>query len=68
VTYRILICCDGTPVDRPGMALERCRAFLPVTPAEPAEMATAVNRAGWRARDTDGTHLCPACVRAILAP
>ena len=37
----ITLRCDGTPADRPGMALERCRAWLP-TPA------LAPDEARWR--------------------
>lgn len=68
MTFRILICCDGTPAERPLMALETCRAFLPL-PAEPPaeELVLAINSAGWRVRQEDGAHLCPACVRAILS-
>lgn len=67
VTFRILIRCDGTPAERPLMALEQCRAFLPLTPAPAEELVAAANAAGWTVRDRDGAHLCPACTRAILS-
>jgi hypothetical protein len=65
VTFRLLIACDGTPADRDGMALARCRAFLPVgNPATdtPDELVAAANRAGYRVT-RDGRHLCPDCTR-----
>jgi hypothetical protein len=67
VTFRVLVCCDGLPKDRPFMALENCRAFLPLTVRPIPEMVQAVNTAGWKVREEDGAHLCPACVRAILS-
>jgi hypothetical protein len=67
MTWRILVCCDGTPADRPLMALESCRAFLSLRLADADAMTAEVNAAGWRVREEDGAHLCPACLRAILA-
>ncbi len=49
------------------MALESCRAFLSLRVTPTAELILAVNAAGWRVREEDGAHLCPACVRAILS-
>lgn len=68
VSWRILIRCDGTPAERPLMALETCRAFLSLPADRPdTELALALNSAGWRVREEDGKHLCPACTRAILS-
>lgn len=61
MTARLLIACDGTPRDRPGMALERCRGFLPMPVADPAVLAEQANAAGWRVLGE--RHLCPACSR-----
>lgn len=64
MTFRLLIACDGTPADREGMALESCRAFLPV--GDPSrddadDLVARANRAGYR---VDGDrHLCPDCAR-----
>jgi hypothetical protein len=49
------------------MALESCRAFLPLPVQPTPELVLALNAAGWRVRERDGAHLCPACVRAILS-
>ncbi len=68
MSFRILVCCDGTRADRPGMALETCRAFLSLDAAAPdTALTAAINTAGWRVREEDGAHLCPACCRAILS-
>lgn len=60
MTVRLLVQCDGTPDDRPGMALERCRAFLPLH--DPQANAAEYRPLGW-SRTPDGRHLCPACTR-----
>lgn len=67
MTFRVLVCCDGLPKDRPDMALESCRAFLSLRVQPTPDLLLALNSAGWRVRDEDGAHLCPACVRAILS-
>lgn len=67
MSWRVLILCDGTPAERPLMALETCRAFLPLAPAPAPELVAEANAAGWTVREEDGAHLCPACTRAILA-
>lgn len=61
MTTALIVRCDGTPADRPGMALERCRAFLPLPLVGPVRLAELANAAGYRVlRDR---HLCPACAR-----
>src|SRR5688572_15301063 len=71
VTARLLITCDGTPADRPGMALETCRAFRPTAASTiDAARAEAIT-AGWSTRWDPATwpapseqqDLCPACSR-----
>jgi hypothetical protein len=72
MTLRLLVQCDGTPADRPGMALESCRGFLPVVPRylptsqtidpdSPIDEAAAV---GWTSTAA-GRDLCPSCSRAV---
>jgi hypothetical protein len=61
VSVQLLVRCDGTPDDRPGMALERCRAFLPVDRASHEGARNEATAQGWRCSlDRD---LCPACAR-----
>jgi hypothetical protein len=65
VSLRLLVQCDGTPADRPGMALERCRAFLPLTYSTGVRARLIANHDGW-SHDGD-RDLCPTCTRAITA-
>jgi hypothetical protein len=60
MTVRTLVACDGNHNDRPGMALEVCRGFLPVTGEQPPD--DYADRHGWT-RDGD-RDLCPSCARA----
>jgi hypothetical protein len=61
VTLLVVLSCDGTPADRPTMALSRCRAFLPLPFADPQTLAQATVAAGYRVHA--GRYLCPACGR-----
>jgi hypothetical protein len=64
VTALVIVHCDGTPADRPGMALSRCRAFLPLRGT--THMHSDAVAAGWTPA-TDGgptRDLCPGCTRA----
>lgn len=72
MTAGVIVQCDGTPADRPGMALERCRAFLPTPALSPDEARHVYGRpAGWTSRWDPATwpapsklqDLCPACAR-----
>jgi hypothetical protein len=68
VTVRVLVQCDGTPADRPGMALERCRAFLPTSvdtwaPDHRRDAFREAGEHGWNVTREDGRDLCPACAR-----
>jgi hypothetical protein len=65
MSFRVLVCCDGTPEERPTMALETCRAFLSLAPAPEPDLALAINSAGWKVRERDGAHLCPTCTRSV---
>jgi len=70
VTLRLLVQCDGTRDDRPTMALETCRAFLPVAPRylpmsqtiDPDSPIDVAHEAGWS--QVGGRDLCPSCTRA----
>lgn len=64
MTVRLLVCCDGTPDDRPGMALETCRAYLPTSSSFTGGARAKAIDAGWHC-DLFGRDLCPACIRAI---
>ncbi len=72
MTARLLIACDGTPADRPGMALETCRGFVPTRAATVDAARTEAITAGWLTRWDPGTwpapsrqqDLCPSCRRA----
>lgn len=74
MTVRLLVQCDGTPDDRPGMTLETCRAFLPVAPLylpvsqtiDPDHSINFAYQAGW-SQTPAGRDLCPACTRAATA-
>lgn len=68
MTFRVLVTCDGTPTDRPGMTLHRCRAFTTFPAGTAPELTAALNAAGWMIRHRDRAHLCPSCVRATLSP
>jgi hypothetical protein len=68
MTAGIVIRCDGTPADRPGMSLERCRAFLPTRAWTPLDARALYGQpAGWTSRLVGHDHLrrredlCPAC-------
>jgi hypothetical protein len=61
MTLLVVLSCDGTPDDRPTMALGRCRAFLPLPFADPQTLAEATVAAGYRVHA--GRYLCPACGR-----
>lgn len=65
MTVRILIACQGTKADRPTVALETCRAFLPTRAGTPALAVLEAKRAGWSYRD--GRDLCPSCTAAVGA-
>jgi hypothetical protein len=65
VTARLLICCDGTPADRPGMTLERCRAFIPSRSPSRFGARRQAFEAGWSW--AEGRDLCPACTRAVTS-
>ena len=75
MTLRLLVTCDGTPADRPGMALERCRAYLPVEPRylptsqtiDPDSPIDVAHGAGW-SQTPGGRDLCPACTRTRDVP
>lgn len=76
MTATVVLRCDGTPTDRPGMTLERCRAYLP-TPAHAPDEARHGHgiTAGWTqewlpamstgpapaTRTWRVRDLCPAC-------
>jgi hypothetical protein len=69
VTLRVLVSCNGTREDRPSMALESCRAYLPIAPKylptsgtiDPDHPITRASLVGWT---QDGSRdLCPACTR-----
>lgn len=62
MTARILICCDGTPAERPTIATGRCRAFLPSRAGTPLDALVEAILAGWSRRGP--YHLCPGCTRA----
>ena len=66
MTARLLIACDGTPADRPGMALERCRAYLPTGATALLGARMAAVDAGWTPLP-DGRDLCPSCTRAATS-
>jgi hypothetical protein len=63
VTLLVVLSCDGTPADRPTMALDRCRAFLPLPFADPHTLAQATVAAGYRVHA--GGSLCRACRRRM---
>lgn len=63
MTARLLIACDGTPADRPGMALETCRGFWPSRAAYMLGARIDAAAAGWTQPRPD-RDLCPSCTRA----
>lgn len=73
MTVALLVRCNGTPADRPGMALERCRAFRPTSATTIDAARAEAIRAGWRTRWDPATwpapsvqqDLCPACAGAL---
>jgi hypothetical protein len=69
VTVALLVRCDGTRADRPSMALERCRAFLPTSvdvwsPNHRRDAFREAGAHGWNVTRDDGRDLCPSCDRA----
>lgn len=62
MTVRLLVGCDGTPADRPGMALGSCRAYLPTRATALLGARIAAAGAGWS--HVDGRDLCPSCTTA----
>jgi hypothetical protein len=68
VTVRLLVQCDGTRADRPGMSLERCRAMYPTradvwSPNHRRDTFREAAAHGWNVTSEDGRDLCPACAR-----
>jgi hypothetical protein len=66
VSVRLLVVCDGTPADRPSMALETCRAYLPTGATALLGARVAALDAGWLC-DLTGRDLCPSCARAVTS-
>jgi hypothetical protein len=74
VTVRLIVHCDGTPADRPGMALARCRAYLPTRGATIDTARAEAVAAGWLTRWDPATwpafsvqqDLCPSCARHVV--
>ena len=65
MTVRVIVSCDGDHGDRPDMALESCRGFLPVGNVTDGTVAVARASAQMRGYTRDGDRdLCPACTRA----
>lgn len=61
MTARLIVACDGTT--RPGLALGRCRAFLPLPMIGDLDATRgAAVAAGWALNED--SDLCPACTRA----
>ncbi len=73
MTVALIVQCNGTPADRPGMALESCRAFLPTRATTIDEARAEALGKNWGMRwDPDMwpapsvlQDLCPSCVRAL---
>lgn len=73
MTIRLLVSCDGRPSDRDTIALEKCRAFLPVLVSTVGEARAVALSSGWSTRWDPGTwpatsmqqELCPSCTRAV---
>lgn len=70
MTVRLLIACDGTPAERPGMTLERCRAYYPTrvdvwSPDHRRDTFREAGAHGWTVDRVDGRDLCPSCTRAL---
>jgi hypothetical protein len=66
MTLRMAVACDGTPAERPDMALGRCRAFIPTVDVRGSWALMEARKAGWTLKPTGG-DLCPACSRALAA-
>lgn len=62
MSIAIVVCCDGTPEDRPSIPLGQCRASFPT--AAPLKWM-AVGQAQKKGWSLDGErNLCPSCTGA----